>query len=115
MDSVDVDRSGTAYLDSAGIAMIFRLAERLSYSRQEFRLVVPPDAPIRAVIRLTKLDQVIPVQDSISRPTTYGAAGLEAIVDTRRDPTRWCALSAILVLTPRHSGRKAAPQRAWVS
>jgi len=65
MDSVVVDRSGTAYLDSAGIAMIFRLAERLSYSRPELRLVVPPDAPIRAVIRLTKLDQVIPVQDSI--------------------------------------------------
>jgi anti-anti-sigma factor len=62
---VMVDLSGTAYLDSAGIAMIFRLAERLRYSRQEVRLVVPPDAPIRTVLRLTKLDQVIPVQDSI--------------------------------------------------
>jgi anti-anti-sigma factor len=60
-----VDLSGTAYLDSAGIAMIFRLAERLKYSRQELRLVVPPDAPIRVAIRLTKLDQVIPVQDNI--------------------------------------------------
>jgi len=62
---VVVDASGTAHLDSAGIAMIFRLAKRLSYSRQEPRLVVPPDAPIRVVIRLTKLDQVIPAQDSI--------------------------------------------------
>ncbi len=60
-----LDLSGTAYLDSAGIAMIFRLAERLRYNRQELRLVVPPDAPIRAVIRLTKLDQVIPTQDGI--------------------------------------------------
>ena len=62
---VVVDLSGTTYLDSAGIAMIFRLAERLRYSRQELRLVVPPDAPIRVVIRLTRMDQVIAVQDGI--------------------------------------------------
>ncbi len=62
---VIVDLSETGYLDSAGIAMIFRLAERLSVGRQELRLVVPPDAPIRAAIRLTKLDQVVPVQDTI--------------------------------------------------
>jgi anti-sigma B factor antagonist len=62
---VVVDLSDTAYLDSAGIAMIFRLAERLSVGRQELRLVVPPDAPIRAAIRLTNLDRVVPVQDRI--------------------------------------------------
>ena len=61
---VVLDLTGTEYLDSAGIAMLFRLAERLSYNRQELRLVVPPDAPIRAVIGLTKLDRVIPVQDT---------------------------------------------------
>jgi anti-anti-sigma factor len=61
---VVVDLSGTEYLDSAGIAMLFRLAERLSYNRQELQLVVPADAPIRAVLRLTKLDQVVPVKDS---------------------------------------------------
>lgn len=62
---VIVDLSDTAYIDSAGIAMIFRLAERLSVGRQELRLVVPPDAPIRVAIRLTMLDQVVPVQDAI--------------------------------------------------
>jgi len=61
---VIVDLRGTEYLDSAGIAMLFRLAERLSYNRQELQLVVPPSAPIRAVLRLTKLDQVIDVNDS---------------------------------------------------
>ncbi len=60
-----LDLSETAYLDSAGIAMIFRLAERLRYNRQELRLVVPRDAPIRVVIRLTKLDQVVPTQDGL--------------------------------------------------
>lgn len=63
--AVVVDLSRTTYLDSAGISMLFRLAERLGRSRQELRLVVPPDAPIRAVIRLTNLDRVIPVLDSI--------------------------------------------------
>jgi anti-sigma B factor antagonist len=40
-----VDLSETGYLDSSGIAMLFRLAERLGHRRQELRLVVPPDSP----------------------------------------------------------------------
>lgn len=61
LPQVCVDLTGTEYLDSAGIAMLFLLAERLSYNRQELQLVVPDHAPIRAMIRLTKLDQVIRV------------------------------------------------------
>jgi anti-anti-sigma factor len=62
---VVVDLSGTDYLDSAGIAMLFRLAERLRYNRQELQLVVPAEAPIRAVIGLTNLDHVISVTESL--------------------------------------------------
>jgi anti-anti-sigma factor len=62
---VVLDLTGTEYLDSAGVAMLFRLAERLSYNRQELQLIVPPDAPIRAVIRLTTLDQVISVKNRV--------------------------------------------------
>ena len=54
----------TTYLDSAGIAGLFRLAERLRIRRQDLRLVVPPDSPIRAVLRLTHLDHVIQVDDT---------------------------------------------------
>lgn len=61
LPQVCVDLTGTEYLDSAGIAMLFLLAERLSYNRQELQLVVPADAPIRAMIRLTRLDEVIRV------------------------------------------------------
>jgi anti-anti-sigma factor len=60
-----VDLSETTYLDSAGIAMLFRLAERLIYNRQELWLVIPPDAPIRPIVRLTKLDAVIAVRDQV--------------------------------------------------
>jgi anti-anti-sigma factor len=62
---VVVDLGATTYLDSAGIAMLFRLAERLSHRRQELRLVVPAAAPTRAVLELTNVDRVIPVQESI--------------------------------------------------
>jgi anti-anti-sigma factor len=62
---VVVDLSDTTYVDSSGIAMLFRLAERLGYSRQQLRLVVPADAPIRPVLELTRLTSVIPVVDSL--------------------------------------------------
>ncbi len=62
---VIVDLSETTYLDSAGIAMLFRFDERLKHARHELRLVVPPDSPIRGVVRMTRLDQVIPVQDTL--------------------------------------------------
>ncbi len=63
---VVVDLSDTEYLDSAGIGMLFRLAQRLGYNRQELHLVIPSNAPIRAVIRLSGLDLVIPVRDRVS-------------------------------------------------
>jgi anti-sigma B factor antagonist len=63
---VTLDLTSLEYLDSAGIAMLFRLAERLSYNRQELQLVVPPGAPISAAIRLTRLDHVIAVKTTSS-------------------------------------------------
>jgi anti-anti-sigma factor len=62
---VVVDLSGTDYLDSAGISMLFALAERVGYRRQELSLVVPPSAPIRAVLELTSLTRVVQVLDSM--------------------------------------------------
>ena len=60
-----VDLSKTAYLDSSGIAMLFRLAERLVERRQELRLVVPLDSPIRAALELTNLPSTLPVRDEL--------------------------------------------------
>jgi anti-anti-sigma factor len=62
---VVLDLTDTEYLDSAGVAMLFRLAQRLGYNRQELQLVVPTDATVRAVLRLTKLDQVVAVRDRV--------------------------------------------------
>jgi hypothetical protein len=72
---VDTRRTGTTqlvrittYLDSAAIAAFFRLSQRLRDRRQDLRLVVPDGSPIRAVIELTRLSQVIPVDESGPEP-----------------------------------------------
>ena len=62
---VVIDLGDTAYLDSTGIEMLFRLAELLRTRRQELRLVVPPGATVRTVVELTKVGQVIPVDDAL--------------------------------------------------
>ena len=62
---VVVDLSATTYLDSAGVQLIFLLVQRLSDRRQELRLVVPEDAPIRAVLELTSLPTIVAVQDRL--------------------------------------------------
>jgi anti-anti-sigma factor len=60
-----VDLGSTTYLDSAGIALFFRLAERLRARRQPIRLVVPPDAPVRSVLELTGLSRVASLEDEV--------------------------------------------------
>lgn len=63
---VVLDLSTTTYLDSSGIAMLFRLAERLGHRRQDLRLVVPQESPVRFVLELTRVDAVIPVVGSVA-------------------------------------------------
>lgn len=63
--SVVLDLRDTTYLDSAAIAMLFRLAQRLGHRRQQLDLVVGPHSPIRAVLDLTRIRTVIPVHDSV--------------------------------------------------
>ena len=60
-----VDMTETAYLDSSGIAMLFRLAERVGERRQELRVVVPSDSPVRAALELTDLPETIRVQNAL--------------------------------------------------
>lgn len=61
---VVLDLAGTTFLDSAAIACLFRLGQRLRDRRQDLRLVIPRHAPIRAVVELTRLSLVVPVDDS---------------------------------------------------
>jgi anti-anti-sigma factor len=58
-----VDLSETTYLDSAGVQLLFQVSERLRARRQEVRIVVPRESPIRAVLELTGLPQVVSLED----------------------------------------------------
>jgi anti-anti-sigma factor len=62
--AIVVDLSQVTYLDSAGVKLLMHLADRLRLRRRELRLVVPDDAPIRAVLELTGLLRMVaPVDD----------------------------------------------------
>jgi anti-anti-sigma factor len=57
-----VDLSHTTYLDSAAVELLFRLAGRLQSRRMYLRLLVPEDSPIRAVLEITGLPSVVPLE-----------------------------------------------------
>jgi anti-anti-sigma factor len=61
-----IDLSATTYLDSAGINMLFALAEELRGRQQRLALVVGDGSPIARMITLTGLDQTIPVKVALA-------------------------------------------------
>jgi anti-anti-sigma factor len=60
-----VDLSDATYLDSAGVKLLFQLADRLRARRRELRVVVPRESPIRAVLEITGLPKVVPLEDHL--------------------------------------------------
>lgn len=60
-----VDLSDITYLDSAGVALLLRLAERLRFRRRELHLVVPRGSPVRRVLDFTGLPRVIPLESRL--------------------------------------------------
>ena len=67
-DRVVLDLAGTVYLDSSGISLLLRLADRLQARRQLMELVVPEDSPVRGVLEPTGLPQVMPVATHLADP-----------------------------------------------
>jgi anti-anti-sigma factor len=57
--TLTLDLSGTTYLDSAGVQILFVLAERLKDRRHQLRLVVPEESPVRSVLELTGLEKLV--------------------------------------------------------
>jgi anti-anti-sigma factor len=60
-----LDLSGTAYLDSSGVGLIFELAERLGSRGQKLALVVPDDSAVKRVLELTGVEEVAPMLASV--------------------------------------------------
>jgi anti-anti-sigma factor len=65
-----LDISGCRYLDSAAIEVLFEVSRRLARRRQELRLVMPPDSPLRRVIELTEIHTAAPVFQSLDDALT---------------------------------------------
>jgi anti-anti-sigma factor len=63
--AVALDLTGLRYLDSAGLALLSRLAARCGDGGIALRLVVPPDAVVRRAIAVSGLDTVIPVDGTV--------------------------------------------------
>lgn len=55
-----LDLTDATYIDSAGIHLLFKLGGRLTRRRQQLRVVVPDDAPIRKIINLAGLGWTVP-------------------------------------------------------
>jgi anti-sigma B factor antagonist len=54
-----VDLTGTSYLDSSGINLLFGLGAELEQRQQQLHLVVPPTSPIARAISITGLDTTV--------------------------------------------------------
>jgi len=63
--SVAIDLAGLRYLDSAGLALLSRLAARLAGPGGALRLVVPPDAVVRRALWISGLPEAIPVDETV--------------------------------------------------
>jgi len=48
-----IDLSGCRYLDSGGIEVLFDMARRLRRRRQELRLALPSNSPLKRLLDLT--------------------------------------------------------------
>ena len=59
-----VDLTGTSYLDSAGINMLFELAEALGRRQIRLAVVVPEKGIVARVATLVSLESAVPVHGS---------------------------------------------------
>ncbi|HVF19199.1 MAG TPA: STAS domain-containing protein [Mycobacteriales bacterium] len=56
-----VDLTDVQYVDSAGVHMLFDFARRLEAGRQGMAITLGPTSPVRRLLEITNLDQVISV------------------------------------------------------
>lgn len=70
-----LDLSSVAYLDSAGIELLFGLARRLGDRRQRLRLGVPARSPVRRVLDICDISSVAPMADSAEAAAAAMAEG----------------------------------------
>jgi anti-anti-sigma factor len=73
---VVMDLSGTTYLDSSGVHLMFELAARLGSRQQQLRVALPETAPLRRVLTVVDLESTVPIAASVD----------EAVAEIRAAP-----------------------------
>ena len=61
-----IDLSALTYMDSSGVAVIFRIARALTGRRQALALAVPADSPLRRLFEVTSVESVAPLGKDVS-------------------------------------------------
>lgn len=70
-----VDLSGTTYLDSSGVYLLFELARALEARGQQLCVVAPPTTPSTRVLLITGFDRIVPVTSTVDEAVAkVGAA-----------------------------------------
>ena len=62
LSTVSVDLTGLTYVDSAGLRILFALAQRLELLQISLELVVSADSVVRRVIELSGLTSLVPLR-----------------------------------------------------
>jgi anti-anti-sigma factor len=65
-EALVLDLSETTYLDSAGIRLVFGLADAVRKRGQEMRLVVPEASPVRRILELSCVQEVAPFSGALA-------------------------------------------------
>lgn len=64
-----IDLSEVRYIDSVGIRMLFTLVRSLHASRQAMALAVPPDSPVRKLLKITHLEEAAVLRATVDEAT----------------------------------------------
>ncbi len=60
-----IDLGAVRYIDSVGIRMMFTFVRQLHASRQGMAVVVPPDSPVRKLLKITHFDEATALRATI--------------------------------------------------
>jgi anti-anti-sigma factor len=62
---VVIDLADVRYIDSVGIRMLFTLVRSLHASRQGMAIAVPPESPVRNLLKITHLDEATELRNTL--------------------------------------------------
>jgi anti-sigma B factor antagonist len=70
-----IDLTGTSYLDSAGVNMLFEVAERLAAGQLRFAIVVPEESLVERVLKIVDMASVAELRGSLDSALAAARGG----------------------------------------